>query len=67
MNKFKSAKERDKVILCKDGIESIQRIVSITPKSIRVSSCNLYRFNRNGNLNKCDSKSGLLNITIKPI
>lgn len=56
-----------KVILTNSlGEESKQRIVDVTPKSIRVSSCNLYRFNRNGALNASISLDGVNKITIRP-
>ena len=36
------------------GVVTRQRIVEVTPKAIRISSCNLLKFNRNGLLCKKD-------------
>jgi hypothetical protein len=48
--------------------ESEQRIVEVTSRTIRVSSCNLYRFNRrDGNLNKACSRARDLKSSIRPI
>ena len=64
---FNNPHVMDRVILTKHGVESQQRIVEVTPKSIRVSSCNLYRFNRDGSLNKNINHDGRLSMSIKPI
>jgi len=64
---FINPKVRDKVVLILNGVESQQRIVEVTPKAIRVSSCNLYRFNRTGKLNKSDDHNGMLIAEIKPL
>lgn len=64
---FINPKVRDKVVLIVNGVESQQRIVEVTPKAIRVSSCNLYRFNRTGKLNKNNDHNGRLVAEIKPL
>ena len=65
---FKDPKAGQKVILRNSlGEQSQQRIVEVTAKSIRVSSCNLYKFNRDGSLNKSDSRGGDINSSIRPI
>lgn len=48
-----------------DGTETVQRIVAVTEKTIRVSSCNLLKFTRSGALHKKDSQNGKL--TISPL
>ncbi|MGZ7118222.1 MAG: hypothetical protein ACXVH2_00785 [Methanobacterium sp.] len=67
MKLFKNPKIGDKVTLKTNIDESEQRIVEVTEKSIRVSSCNLCRFNRSGKLNKSDSRNGDLKWTIRPV
>lgn len=62
---FKKPSVGDKVILTVNGEDKAQRIVEVTPRSIKVSSCNLYRFNRNGELNKTDTTGA--NRKIRPI
>ena len=64
---FKDPVVGQKVILTNSlGEKSNQIIVDVTPKSIRVSSCNLYRFNRNGALNATMSLDGVRKTTIRP-
>ncbi len=48
------------------GEESQQRIVEVTAKAIRVSSCNLYKFNRDGSLNKSDRRGMGIDPSIRP-
>lgn len=64
---FTNPSVMDKVILTQNGVESQQRIVEVTAKAIRVSSCNLYRFNRTGALNKHTNYDGRLSASIRPI
>lgn len=65
---FKEPKIGQKIILLNSlGEESKQRIAEVTAKSIRVSSCNLYKFNRDGSLNKSDSRGGDIKASIRPI
>lgn len=65
---FKSPAVGQRVIL-KNGLgeESQQRIVDVTAKAIRVSSCNIYKFNRDGRLNKSDSRDGGREMSIRPV
>jgi len=64
---FKDPSIGQRVILTNtQGVESQQRIVDVTKKSIRVSSCNLYRFNRDGSLNKSHSCGGKIRTSIRP-
>lgn len=67
-NLFTNPKVGQKVILNygNDKDESVQRIVEVTSHAIRISSCNLYKFNRDGTLNKRDNKQGLLKLSIRP-
>lgn len=56
---FSHAKEGDRVIVTNTlGVKETARIHKITSHTIRVSSCNLYRFNRDGTLCKRDSNDG---------
>ena len=65
---FKIPKVGQRVILQNSlGEETTQRIVEVTTKAIRVSSCNLYKFNRDGSLNKSNSRGGDIKASIKPI
>ena len=57
---FKNPQVGDKVILHRNGETSIQRIQKVGKKSIVVSSINLYRFNRDGKLNKGSNRDGRL-------
>lgn len=66
-NIFENPKIGQRVILSRNGHDTTQRIVDVTPRAIRVSSCNLYRFNRNGRLHKSDSRDGDIKASIKPI
>jgi|GEM_PF-2903838 len=49
------------------GEESQQRIVEVTTKAIRISSCNLYKFNRDGSLNKSDKRDRVIEPSIRPV
>ena len=66
MKIFKNPKVRDKVILknCLDQ-ERVVYIVEVTNRSIKVSSVNLLRFNRDGSLNKTQRRDGY-SPTIRP-
>jgi hypothetical protein len=65
---FKEPKVGQAVILKNSlGEESKQRIIEVTAKAIRVSSCNLYKFNRDGSLNKSNSRGGDIKSSIRPI
>jgi len=65
---FYNPKIRQKVILLNSlGEESEQRIVEVTAKAIRVSSCNLYKFNRDGSLYKSCTQGGKIKSSIRPI
>jgi len=65
---FKEPKVGEKVVLRDSlGKESQQIIVEVTAKAIRVSSCNLYKFNRDGSMNKSDSRGGDRKASIRPI
>jgi len=65
---FKEPKVGQKVILRNSqGEESQQRIVDVTAKAIRISSLNLYKFNRDGSMNKCDSQGGHIKASIRPV
>lgn len=65
---FENPKIGQRVILLNNlGEESQQRIVDVTAKAIRVSSCNLYKFNRDGSLNKSDSRGGDIKSSIRPV
>ena len=64
---FHDPKVRGKVILTDSkGQESTQRIVEVTPKAIRVSSCNLYRFSRTGLINKKCARDWAFTMSIRP-
>jgi hypothetical protein len=65
---FENPKIGQRVILKNSlGKESQQKIVEVTRKAIRVSSCNLYKFNRDGSLNKSDSQGGDIKASIRPV
>ena len=64
---FIDPKVGDKVWLTHhDGTRTKQTIVDVMAKKIRVSSCNLYVFNRDGSLRKTDSRNGEIKISIAP-
>jgi len=65
---FSHAKEGDRVIVTNTlGVSEAARIQKITSRTIRVSSCNLYRFNRNGLLCKRDSNNGKTKHSLYPL
>ena len=65
---FKYPQVRQKVIFQNSlGEESQQIIVEVTKKAIRISSCNLYKFNRDGSLNKSHSRGGDIKSSIRPV
>jgi hypothetical protein len=65
---FKNPSIGQRIILKNNlGEETHQRIVEVTAKAIRVSSCNLYKFNRDGSLNKSNSRGGDISASIRPV
>ncbi len=68
MSLFKNPKVGDKVIFTDSReIESTQKIIKVTSKSIRITSVNSYRFNRDGTLNKSYNRNGTLRMSIHPL
>lgn len=67
MKLFNNPTVGQRVILTDNlGEESPQKIVYVGTKSIRVTSYFSYRFNRNGMLNKSDSRGGDVKTAIRP-
>jgi len=69
MKKIFYMPEKGQHVILTDGLgrESTQRIVYTSKTTIRVSSCNIYKFRRDGCLHKADMRGRSTEMRIKPI